>query len=87
MDTSDPDHWVFPVDTKPSNEFALDGVRLETRMITLTEGGWTAVSYVWSDGGGDAVRQLDAAPDVAGTRHDVPSAAECLACHAGRGSR
>ena len=86
VDTSDPAEWVFPVGTKLFKEFALHGVRLETRLTTRTEGGWTAVSYVWSDGGADAARQLDAAPDVADTPHDVPSAAECLACHAGRGN-
>ena len=86
VDTSNPAHWVFPVGTRLFKEFALDGVRLETRMTTRTEGGWTAVSYVWSEGGDDAVRELDGAPDVADTPHDVPSAAECLACHAGRGN-
>ena len=84
--TSDPAPWVFPVGIRLFKELAPDGVRLETRMSTHSEGGWAAVSCVWSDGGADAVRQLDAAPDVAATPHVVPSAAECLPCHAGRGS-
>jgi len=84
IDTSDPDAWVFPVGTKTFKEFALDGVALETRLNTRTADGWASVSYVWD--GADAAKQMDAAPDVAGTPHDVPSAAECLACHGGRGN-
>ncbi len=33
IDTSDMDHWQFPVGTKVFKEFALNGQRLETRMI------------------------------------------------------
>jgi hypothetical protein len=84
VDTSDPEAWVFPVGTKTFKEFALDGVALETRMNTRTADGWASVSYVWD--GADAAKQMEAAPDVAGTPHDVPSAGECLACHGGRGN-
>lgn len=85
VDTQDADDWRFPVGTRTFKEFTRDGVRVETRMNLKTDSGWAAVSYVWNEGGGDAVRQLQTAEDVAGTPHDVPGAAECQACHGGRG--
>ena len=33
IDTSDMDHWVFPVGTRFFKEFAVGGKRIETRMI------------------------------------------------------
>ena len=84
VDTSEGDAWVFPVGTRLFKQFARDGERLETRLVEKQAGGWTAVTYVWEADESEALRQLDAVPDVAGTTHDVPSAAECLACHGGR---
>ncbi|MBX2797457.1 MAG: hypothetical protein KTR31_07315 [Myxococcales bacterium] len=84
VDTQHSDDWAFPVGTKFFKEFTRDGVRVETRMNLRTEDGWTAIAYIWNDAGDDAWRQLERAEDVSGTSHDVPGAAECLACHAGR---
>jgi len=84
VDTSDVDAWAFPVGTKFFKEFTRDDVRIETRLNAKTADGWTAASYLWD--GDDAARLVDAVPDASGTDHDVPSAAECLACHAGRGN-
>lgn len=78
------DEWVFPVGTRTFKEFTLDGLRLETRMNVKTDAGWAAAAYVWNEAGDDALRRIEPAPDVAGTPHDVPGAAECHACHGGR---
>jgi mono/diheme cytochrome c family protein len=86
VDTRDLDAFDFPVGTKTFKEFALDGLRLETRMNLRTEDGWTGVSYVWDEAEGEALRQLDPVPDVAGTDHDIPGAQQCLTCHGGRGN-
>ena len=84
VDTSDATSWGFPVGTEFFKEFERDGVRVETRLSRKTEEGWAAASYVWTAAGDDARLQLDALPDASGTPHDVPGAAECLACHGGR---
>lgn len=85
VDTTDPDDWVFPVGTRTFKEFTRDGVRVETRLNLKTADGWAAASYLWNETQSDATRTLQARSDVGGTRHDVPSAAECAACHGGRG--
>ncbi len=86
VDTSAPDDWRFPVGTQTFKEFSRDGIRIETRMNLKTADGWASAAYVWDAEGRDATLQLDPAPDAAGTPHDVPGAAECLACHGGRRS-
>lgn len=60
-------------------------MRVETRLDLKTADGWAAASYHWNGAQTDATLTLQAASDVGGTRHDVPSAAECAACHGGRG--
>lgn len=85
VDTQDADDWTFPVDTRTFKEFVRDDVRVETRMNLKTPDGWAAASYIWDDSGADATLQLTTAEDVSGTPHDVPGAAECGACHGGRG--
>lgn len=84
VNTADAADWWFPIGTRTFKEFTRDGVRVETRMNLKTEDGWAAATYLWNDAGDDAVLQLDAARDVSGTPHDLPSAAECQACHGGR---
>jgi len=85
IDTSDQDAWNFPVRTKLWKEFRRDGVRVETRLL-LKHGeaaqAWTPVAYVWGSDG-DALASPEGRADTRGTRHDVPSAAQCLGCHAG----
>lgn len=85
VDTHDDDDWTFPVGTRTFKEFVRDEVRVETRMNLKTPDGWAAASYIWDDSGADATLQLTTAEDVSGTTHDVPGAAECGACHGGRG--
>src|SRR4051812_28523541 len=55
IDSSDMDHWKFPVGTKFFKEFALDGKRLETRLIWRVadtgnrERDTLFGAYVWND--------------------------------------
>lgn len=92
IDTADMDHWQFPVGTKFFKEFALDGQRLETRVIerTAATGGdtdYTLSAFVWLAGGCDAVETPFGASNVLGTTHDVPDSGQCRACHAGEPGR
>jgi hypothetical protein len=86
IDTSDMDHWVFPVGTKFFKEFSLDGVVLETRLIerygTGPEDYWMG-AFVWNDDGTDAVLAVDGQADIRGTMHDAPAQKDCGACHRG----
>jgi hypothetical protein len=87
IDTSNPDRWAFPQGTRFYKTFSLDGVRLETRVIekvaaAASVDSWTFTAYAWSQD------QLSVAPadaagasNVLGTAHDIPSQAQCKACH------
>ncbi len=88
IDTSDMNHWVFPVGTKFFKEFSLGGQRLETRMIFHKQAGdtptaYTVGSFIWYADGSDAEFQSAGANDVLGTDHDVPNATKCWTCHNG----
>jgi hypothetical protein len=87
IDTSNPDRWSFPLGTRIYKTFALDGVRLETRMLEKTGqapgiDSWTLISYAWS-ADQRSVSPADAAgsSNVLGTSHDIPSQAQCRTCH------
>ena len=89
IDSSDMDHWQFPVGTKLFKEFAREGKRLETRLIWRVadtgdrERDLLVGSYVWNDAETDAVFAKEGATNVRGTDHDVPSAETCWRCHIG----
>jgi hypothetical protein len=89
IDTSDMDHWQFPVGTRVWKEFSLGGTLLETRLIEhVADTGdlsadWQFGSFVWRPDGSDAVYTTTGAMDVNGTQHDVPRSARCIACHQG----
>jgi hypothetical protein len=89
IDSSDMNHWVFPVGTKVFKEFALDGKRLETRLIWRVndtgnrEVDYLVGAYLWNDDESDATFVKDGAEDVRGTDHDVPAADTCWRCHVG----
>jgi hypothetical protein len=92
IDTSDMDHWQFPVGTKLFKEFALNGQRLETRMIERTadtgqSSDYSLSPFIWLADGCDAVETPQGATDVLGTTHDVPSSNECGSCHGGEPGR
>lgn len=90
IDTTDMDHWIFPVGTRFWKEFRVDGVGVETRMIErLGEGkdDYFMSTFVWNDEQTDAVRATEALSDVHGTAHDVPASADCHTCHDGDAGR
>lgn len=87
IDTQNPDRWKFPVGTRLYKTFAVDGRRIETRLIEKVADGvgvasWSFGAYAW-----DAEqRHTTLAPsngvrDALGTSHDIPSQAECVRCH------
>lgn len=90
IDASRTDAWKFPIGTRLWKEFSHGGRRVETRYIErLADGSWRFAAYVWNEEGSDAVLAPEAglrrmavaqAPDG---RYDVPSRADCLACHEG----
>jgi hypothetical protein len=86
IDTSDMDHWVFPVGAQLFKEFSLNGVLLETRLVERYGDGpedyWMG-AFVWNEGATDAVLSTEGAMDVVGTMHDVPSQKDCGLCHRG----
>ena len=89
IDSTDMDHWVFPVGTVFFKEFDLDGKRLETRMVWhVSDTGNREVdfllgAYVWDDTESDATFVKDGAQDIRGTDHDAPTADTCWRCHVG----
>lgn len=88
IDTSDMDHWDFPVGTRFYKEFGLGGKLLETRLIEKTAPDtWRFGAYVWNDAQTEATWSVDAQNDVLGTDHDVPSVANCQSCHEGEPGR
>jgi mono/diheme cytochrome c family protein len=90
IDSSDMDSWRFPQGTKLWKEFRRDGVPVETRLLQKIgprDEDWAAVAYLWNGDGSEATAVPSGVSHARGTEHDVPSAAECMACHAGRRSR
>ncbi len=96
IDTTDPDHWEFPVGTKLWKEFtSQDGsnnpVRVETRFIwrqaTGTTNDWFYVSYEWNSTNDDTVAVPAGDNNVDGTQHDIPARFQCKVCHQGISSR
>lgn len=92
VDTTDMDHWRFPVGTKLFKQFVVDGKRIETRMLHhLTEGDrtddWFMGAFLWAEDGTDAVFVEEGAKNALGTMHDVPRAVKCRDCHEGEPGR
>lgn len=86
IDTTDMDHWVFPVGTKLWKEFSLGGVLLETRLVErygLGPDDYWMGAFVWDAGQTDAVLAPDGQENIGGTPHDAPSQETCGACHRG----
>ncbi len=89
IDTSDMDHWVFPVGTRLFKEFTRDGVRVETRMLYRFGAGdtdWGFATYQWDvTAPNDPAKALSVTAGVTnanGTGHDIPTApGDCLQCH------
>lgn len=93
IDTSDPDHWVYPRGTRLYKQFSVDGMRVETRILEKTGDGvgvsaWAPRTFLWNMEGTAVTEVTNAAPavreNVLGTNHDIPDGATCLRCHIGQ---
>jgi hypothetical protein len=92
IDTSDMDHWSFPVGTRLWKQFTRDDVRVETRMLWRFGAGvgdWVMATYQWPlpVGSEPPDPELATLVDVAGvmnangTQHDIPGTGACTNCH------
>lgn len=86
IDTTDIDHWVFPVGTKAWKEFRVDGKLVETRFLWKRAKGngdesWWKAAYVWNDDHTEAMARTAGVKNALGTTHDVPSQSDCTYCH------
>ena len=89
IDSTDLDHWRFPVGTKFFKEFSQGGKRLETRLIWRVgdtgnrEQDTLVGAFVWDDNETEAYFVKDGQTNLRGTEHDAPSAETCWRCHLG----
>ncbi len=88
IDTSQIDHFTFPVGTKAFKEFRYGGKLVETRLLMKVREGtgnksWWQVAYVWKEDGSDAIATPLGATGALGTTHNVPKQVDCLNCHGG----
>lgn len=87
IDTSDPDHWVFPMGTRFWKQFTRDTVRVETRYIAkvlpdeAAPGAWLYVSFAWNQAQDATTPVTLGALNVNGTMHDIPARSDCQVCH------
>lgn len=92
IDVRDGEAWDFPVGTKFWKEFRIGGRKAETRLLwraSATQ--WVFASYAWRADQAEAdlapATGLSAAADLGnGKSHDIPSVADCRACHVNGGS-
>ena len=96
IDSSDPDHWVFPKGTLFFKEFgktvakdlySTKTIKVETRLLAkINEGSgvdaWIRVAYAWNHEQWDAVIS-SGYENVLGTNHDIPTEEQCIQCHQG----
>lgn len=82
IDTSDMDHWVYPVGTKVWKEFSSGTTRVETRLLhKVAADRWLSIAYQWRADLSDADAVASGATDANGTQHDIPDSASCMRCH------
>jgi hypothetical protein len=90
IDSTDMDHWEFPVGTLLFKEFSKAGKRIETRIIARTgddrDDSWMG-AFVWNDDESDARFAPGGERDARGTEHDVPKVKHCHGCHNGERGR
>jgi hypothetical protein len=90
IDTSDMDHWRFPVGTMLFKEFSREGKRIETRLLARTgagDGDYWFGAFVWNEDESDARLVPEGVRDARGTEHDVPHVKACGTCHNGEPGR
>jgi hypothetical protein len=84
IDSSDMDHWQFPIGTVAIKEFAREGTRLETRVIMrLGADEYWMGAFAWDEGKSEPRYVPDGLLNVRGTDHDIPSSTQCGTCHNG----
>jgi hypothetical protein len=91
IDNTDQDHWVLPVGAKFWKEFALNGKRIETRLVYHVGPGaddYLYATYWWktNDAGAAPTDAVLVPPDrnvidANGTDHDIPFEEHCHRCH------
>ena len=91
IDTTDMDHWVFPVGTKLWKEFSApdangNPVRVETRIVQRLGSGdtpadWFYAAYEWNATQDDTMQVPEGVGNADGTMHDIPAHVECTTCH------
>jgi hypothetical protein len=88
IDTSDMDHWQFPVGTRLWKHFAVGNALIETRMLHRYGSGpndWLYATYGWDQNQPNdpraAAAVLHGEPNAGGTLHDIPDPSACPACH------
>ncbi len=93
IDTSDMNHWKFPVGTRFWKEFTFavnaTSVRVETRFIHRYGPGdndWLFIAYQWdpnvaSPTAGNTAPVPDGVENANGIFHDIPTHGQCVFCH------
>jgi len=85
IDSADMNDWTLPVGTRLWKEFAVDGARIETRLIERIGTGardFAYVSYQWNADETEAERvPPEGVTDANETDWDIPSQSACLRCH------
>jgi hypothetical protein len=87
IDGRNADEWVFPVGTRFWKEFAVNGRKVETRVLwRASADAWSFATYVWNEAQTDATlapaEGVSGVVDVApGKRYAIPSREDCRTCH------
>lgn len=84
VDTTNMNHWSLPVGTRLWKEFAVAGVRVETRMIWRWGPGakdFIYAAYQWNANKSDADYVPNGVTNANGTTHDIPPLGACVGCH------
>lgn len=84
IEFSEEDPWRFPAGTVFIKYFAMNSVRLETRVSVIdSKGEWQGYSYRWNEDQKDAVLLADGQVREfgGGQRWTYPSRTMCLQCH------
>jgi len=89
IDTTDADHWKFPVGTKLWKSFSVGEQLVETRLIERTgetETDWRFATYLWETAESTDAIKMDYKEqwlNASGTTHDIPAGSMCERCHNG----
>jgi hypothetical protein len=89
IDTSDMDHWVFPIGTRFWKEFRIGDILVETRFLHRFGPGdadWLFAAYQWDPSvqtptAGNTIYVPHGVGNANGTPHDIPDQSDCGLCH------